>query len=479
MGSLKMALILNPDDRGSKLLTTALLQGKLVPFLNSDISGDLTEPQINILSYKAILGKYFPDFMACKKMEGKTLSVDSFIGEEDDKKYLYHAADSKGILNNFIGSCSEVNISTMLQVGEKIFAGVCMEKGPDQFKAPLAYHLLATGKFKDISIDKLSGDLDLSDPMILHNIVNGGGEAQWDAAIASGKLLGMLDNFNHMVPVLSMGARGVVQTEEPLIANLAKNKMADQVLGHLAEKGMLANEHDVYGDGTDRGADADKQKHWKNELDLGFRPYGNSYKMKVKFGRQDDNAAKQDPVEERLVTPLLMYQVVLKGPLVANRLAVDKLVFNLRGPELKDAMDYLAKTDNLIKDMWFRVQVNYLNDKAEAGHEMVEVAYLISAGPKESKYSGKLVYGCMFDNIIDTAVKACQNSPIGVPGASNPDASKNLFAKKVEMSMNPHGEDTYYCLRPFDPKDVVAVDEQFLREHNVTDDMLSQLLGEG
>lgn len=340
----------------------------------------------------------------------------------------------------------------------KVAAGnmdyMAMIHGKDGVQVPLVLPLLAFGKFAEFNESGHgTGIVDIGNAAwgakIISMCVQGGGMPQWDALVGSDKLAGMLENFNALVPFQDH--------EAPLVYVMAQNGMLDKVLSYLTEEGQLEWKADIDGDGTERGADVGKVKHFENELDLGAKTYpGTAKKQILQIG-------DGEPVE---VTPLLMYQVPTTSNLIGAMAAQGKLVMTLSGDVFDSAVKCMLSTD-LVKSgkVWFKAVIYSHQPDAPQEEAMLEVAALVSGGPKESAHSGKLVYGVMPENILSGCIDACKGSTIKSADSEGP------------MSVNPFDPSTFFWLKPFEASAAQAVDKEYLMAHQVLEEAAELLLG--
>lgn len=197
--------LLDPSDRNTKLLAIALDNGKLVEFLNTDITGELNQPQVIVLADSTLKGKggSFEDFMECKKMEGKELKVsDSVPGQ--DKLTLLDTASIHNQLVEFITHAKGVaDLGILVECGENQIVGLRTAEGADKGKVSLGSMLLAKGDFGKVPQEKLTGVINIGDKhegaLYLYHAIQGGGAEQFDALLGSGKMVGMMQDFREVV----------------------------------------------------------------------------------------------------------------------------------------------------------------------------------------------------------------------------------------------------------------------------------------
>lgn len=437
----------------SKLLTIALQAGTLVDLLNSNISGDLNPVQVIILANFGLQQGWFESFMTSKKMEGKEIDMNASVPGQNLLTLLDKASN-----NNYLGDFIKyangtVDLGKLVDTGKAPIAGI-RKVGPYKGKVSVASKLLATNAFTVEIQEKLNGVVNIGDSaeghLYIYHAIQGGGSPQWEALTNSGKLAGMLENFNALVP---LGYH-----EAPLVYVLAQNNILDKVLGDLASKDMLEWKPDIDGDGTERGADAKKVRHFENELDLGAKTWpGTQKKQMLQISDGDPEA----------VTPLFIYQVPADSNLIGTMAAHGKLVMNLSGDVFGTAVSYMLETDFVKSgNVWFKTVIYTHQENAPEGAEMLEVAALVYGGPKESKYPGKLVHGCMPKNILKGCLEACKGSPVKSPNSEG------------EMTVDPSAASTFYWLKPFMAADAQLVDKQYLMEHGMREEPAAMVIGE-
>lgn len=343
-----------------------------------------------------------------------------------------------------------------LKVAQGKLHYMAMVHGKDGVQVPIILPLLAFGKFTEFDKSGHSdGQVNIGNAewgaQIIYMCVQGGGEPQWDALVGSEKLVGMLENVNSLVQFQ--------HDQVPLQYVLGYNLMLNKVMEYLVDNGQLQFKPDIDGDGTERGADAKKKKHFENEIDLGIKTFPNHpQKQLLKIG---------DGVEE-VVTPIFMYQVPTTSKLVGTMFAQGKLVMNLSGDVFDTAVRYMLQTD-MVKagGVWFKAVIYHHQSDKHQLEAKLEVAALVSGGPEESKHHKKLVYGCMPKNLLKGCEDACKGSTIKSSNSNG------------EMSVDPRAPSTIFWLKPFLAQNAQLVDVQFLTDHQVPQDRAEMLLGKG